>query len=52
MQTRLTQMFDIEHPILSAPMAFAAGGMLAAEVSRPAATGRPDIEHGEIGRWT
>lgn len=33
MQTRLTQMFGIEHPVLSAPMAFAAGGRLAATVS-------------------
>ena len=33
MQTRLTQMLGIEHPILSAPMAFAAGGKLAAAVS-------------------
>lgn len=33
MQTRLTHVLGIEHPILSAPMAFAAGGKLAAAVS-------------------
>lgn len=31
--TRLTERLDIEHPILSAPMAFAAGGRLAAAVT-------------------
>ncbi|HEX5507842.1 MAG TPA: nitronate monooxygenase, partial [Pseudolabrys sp.] len=31
--TRLTQKLGIEHPIISAPMAFAAGGRLAAAVS-------------------
>lgn len=31
--TRLTQSLGIEHPIISAPMAFAAGGKLAAAVS-------------------
>ncbi|RZU02463.1 NAD(P)H-dependent flavin oxidoreductase [Rivibacter subsaxonicus] len=33
MQTRLTEMLGIEHPILSAPMGVAAGGKLAAAVS-------------------
>jgi nitronate monooxygenase len=33
MQTRLTQSFAIQHPILSAPMAFISGGRLAAAVS-------------------
>src|ERR1700690_1404211 len=31
--TRLTEMLGIEHPIISAPMAFAAGGKLASAVS-------------------
>ena len=31
--TRLTKFFDIDHPIISAPMAFAAGGELAAAVT-------------------
>lgn len=31
--TRLTRRLDLEHPIISAPMAFAAGGKLAAAVS-------------------
>lgn len=33
MQTRLTDLLGIEHPIISAPMAFAAGGSLAAAVT-------------------
>jgi nitronate monooxygenase len=33
MKTRLTEFFGIEHPIVSAPMALAAGGKLAAAVS-------------------
>jgi nitronate monooxygenase len=33
LHTRLTELLDIEHPILSAPMAFAAGGKLAAAVT-------------------
>ena len=33
LRTRLTELLDIEHPIVSAPMAFAAGGRLAAAVS-------------------
>ena len=32
-QTRLTERLDLEHPIVSAPMAFAAGGRLAAAVT-------------------
>lgn len=33
LHTRLTEKFGIEHPIISAPMAFAAGGKLAAAVT-------------------
>jgi nitronate monooxygenase len=33
LRTRLTELLDIEHPIISAPMAFAAGGRLAAAVT-------------------
>jgi nitronate monooxygenase len=33
LHTRLTELLDIEHPIISAPMAFAAGGKLAAAVT-------------------
>ena len=33
LNTRLTEMLAIEHPIISAPMAFAAGGKLAAAVT-------------------
>ena len=34
LSTRLTRSWNLRHPILSAPMAFAAGGKLAAAVSR------------------
>ena len=33
LSTRLTRSFELRHPVLSAPMAFAAGGALAAAVS-------------------
>jgi nitronate monooxygenase len=33
LKTRLTKLLDIEHPVISAPMAFAAGGKLAAAVT-------------------
>ena len=37
--TRLTQSWNLQHPIVSAPMAFAAGGALAAAVSRSGGLG-------------
>jgi len=37
--TRLTEQLGIDHPVLSAPMAFAAGGKLAAAVSRAGGLG-------------
>ena len=37
--TRLTERLALEHPIISAPMAFAAGGKLAAEVTRAGGLG-------------
>lgn len=37
--TRLMQVFDLRHPVLSAPMAFAGGGALAAAVSRAGGLG-------------
>ena len=39
LSARLTQRFDIAHPIISAPMAFAAGGRLAAAVTSAGALG-------------
>ena len=33
LRTRLNEMLDIEHPIISAPMAFVAGGHLAATIT-------------------
>jgi len=38
-KTRLTERFDLKHPILSAPMARAAGGRLAAAVTRAGGLG-------------
>jgi nitronate monooxygenase len=38
-ETRLTRAFEICHPIISAPMALAAGGRLAAAVSRAGGLG-------------
>ena len=38
-ETRLTRAFDLRHPIVSAPMARAAGGKLAAAVTRAGALG-------------
>ena len=37
--TRLTRAFNVRHPIVSAPMAFASGGALAAAVSRAGGLG-------------
>lgn len=37
--TRLTERFDIKHPIICAPMAFVTGGALAAAVSRAGGLG-------------
>ena len=39
MQTRLTRALGIEHPIISAPMGFAAGGKLAAAVTEAGGLG-------------
>jgi len=38
-ETRLTKFFDIEFPILQAPMAFAAGGALASAVTEAGGLG-------------
>ena len=39
LRTRLTERLDIEHPIISAPMGFIAGGRLAAAVSNAGGLG-------------
>lgn len=56
MRTRLTEAFDLTYPIVSAPMAFAAGGRLAAAVSRAGGLGligggygNPDWLENEFG---
>lgn len=48
--TRLTRQFDIEHPLLSAPMALAAGGALAAAVTRAGGLGLIGGGYGD-GAW-
>jgi nitronate monooxygenase len=50
MRTRLTELFGIEHPILSAPMGMAAGGMLAAAVSHAGGLGLIGGGYGD-GEW-
>ena len=39
LSTRLTERFGIKHPVISAPMAFAAGGTLAAAVTKAGGLG-------------
>src|SRR5947199_10630100 len=39
LRTRLTERFEIEHPIISAPMGMTAGGRLAAAVSNAGGLG-------------
>ena len=50
LQTRLTQRLGITHPIISAPMAFAAGGKLAAAVSNAGGLGLIGGGYGD-GDW-
>jgi len=45
--TRLTRLLGIEHPIINAPMAFAAGGELAAAVTRAGGLGLIGCGYGE-----
>ncbi|WP_104017890.1 NAD(P)H-dependent flavin oxidoreductase [Roseovarius nitratireducens] len=49
MRTRLTDAFDLEHPIVSAPMAMAAGGRLAAAVSHAGGLGLIGGGYGDAG---
>lgn len=39
LQTKLTERLNIDHPVISAPMAFAAGGKLAASISKAGGLG-------------
>jgi nitronate monooxygenase len=50
LRTRLTERFEIQHPILSAPMAWAAGGKLAAAVSGAGGLGLIGGGYGD-GPW-
>jgi len=50
LQTRLTDMLGIEHPIISAPMAFASGGGLAAAVTAAGGLGLIGGGYGD-GAW-
>lgn len=47
--TRLTRALDVRHPIVSAPMAFAGGGALAAAVSRAGGLGLIGGGYGDPG---
>lgn len=47
--TRLTQRFGLTHPILSAPMAGAGGGALAAAVTRAGGLGLIGGGYGDAG---
>ena len=49
LSTRLTQKLGLRHPIISAPMAFAAGGALAAAVSRAGGLGLIGGGYGDNG---
>jgi nitronate monooxygenase len=49
LRTRLTERFDIEHPIISAPMGMVAGGSLAAAVSNAGGLGLIGGGYGESG---
>src|SRR3954447_8178180 len=49
LQTRLTERFDIEHPIISAPMGTVAGGKLAAAVSNAGGLGLIGGGYGDAG---
>jgi len=48
LRTRLTDLLDIEHPVLSAPMAFAAGGLLAASVTSAGGLGLIGGGYGDL----
>ena len=50
LRTRLTERFDIEHPIISAPMGMVAGGRLAAAVSNAGGFGLIGGGYGD-GGW-
>ena len=50
LRTRLTERLGIEHPVLSAPMAFVAGGALAASVTRAGGLGLIGGGYGD-GDW-
>src|SRR4051794_7195390 len=50
LHTRLTERFDIEHPVISAPMGMIAGGRLAAAVSNAGGLGLIGGGYGD-GGW-
>ena len=50
LRTRLTERFELDHPVISAPMGFAAGGKLAAAVSAAGGLGLIGGGYGEE-RW-
>jgi nitronate monooxygenase len=48
LSTRLTEYFGVKHPIISAPMALASGGVLAAAVSRAGGLGLIGGGYGDV----
>ena len=50
-QTRFTRMFELEHPLMSAPMALHCGGTLAAAVSTAGGLGSFGGIHAEGAAW-
>src|SRR4051794_41329160 len=50
LRTRLTERFEIEHPVISAPMGMIAGGRLAAAVSNAGGLGLIGGGYGD-GAW-
>ena len=49
LDTRFTRAFGVEHPVVSAPMAFAAGGRLAGAVSQAGGLGLIGGAYGDPG---
>ncbi|MCB1483732.1 MAG: nitronate monooxygenase [Hyphomicrobiaceae bacterium] len=48
LKTRLTEAFDLRHPVIGAPMAFAAGGKLAATISEAGGLGLIGGGYGDV----
>ena len=51
-KTRLTERLGLKHPVLSAPMAFVAGGKLASAVTKAGGLGLIGGGYGDADCWT